>query len=138
MRDALSVEPPPHIFKKKSLIAMVVIMKLQNRICVWPTTRAVKEDEAMEEAEGEAVKIGACGSAKMYQNISQGDWQEAQANWIYDYTIREFQYLSTRDNLEPHLQINPFLGPEANYPPYGYHGHMPPGYAYRPGPSHDG
>ncbi|GKB35454.1 hypothetical protein Tco_0880396 [Tanacetum coccineum] len=27
---------------------------------------------------------------------------------------------------------------EADYPPYGYHGLMPPGYAYRPDPSHDG
>ncbi|GKC05383.1 hypothetical protein Tco_0996993, partial [Tanacetum coccineum] len=34
--------------------------------------------------------------------------------------------MSTRDNLEPHLQIDPFPGFEADYPPYGYHGHMPP------------
>nr|GEU53155.1 retrovirus-related Pol polyprotein from transposon TNT 1-94 [Tanacetum cinerariifolium] len=43
-----------------------------------------------------------------------------------------------RDNLEPRLHINPFPGREADYPPRGYHGHMPLGYAYRPGPSHDG
>ncbi|GKB01479.1 hypothetical protein Tco_0829523 [Tanacetum coccineum] len=65
MMDALSVEPPPHIFKKKSLIAMGVIMELQNGICLWPTTRAVEEDEAKEEDEGEAVNIGDGGSAKM-------------------------------------------------------------------------
>ncbi|GJX14296.1 hypothetical protein Tco_0206054 [Tanacetum coccineum] len=46
--------------------------------------------------------------------------------------------MSTRDNLEPHLHINPFPGFEADYPLYGYHGHMPPGYAYRPNPSQDG
>ncbi|GJV10286.1 hypothetical protein Tco_1351827 [Tanacetum coccineum] len=132
MRDALSIEPPPHVFKKKSLIAMGVIMELQNRICVWPETRAMEEEEeAEEEAEGEATNEEAGGSAKMGQ-------QEAQANWMYDHTVREFQYLSTRDNLEPHLQIDPFLGREADYPPYGYHRHMPPGYAYRPDPSHDG
>ncbi|GJS00727.1 hypothetical protein Tco_0317235 [Tanacetum coccineum] len=35
-------------------------------------------------------------------------------------------------------QINPFLGCEADYPPYDYHGLMPPSYVYRPSPSHDG
>ncbi|GJX42319.1 hypothetical protein Tco_0257309 [Tanacetum coccineum] len=39
--------------------------------------------------------------------------QEAQANWMYDHTIREFQYLSTQDSLETYLQIDPFLGREA-------------------------
>nr|GEV06702.1 zinc finger, CCHC-type [Tanacetum cinerariifolium] len=64
--------------------------------------------------------------------------QEAQANLMYDHTVREFQYLSTRDTLEPYLPINPFHGHEADYTSYGYHGYMPPGYAYRHGPSHDG
>nr|GEW53416.1 hypothetical protein [Tanacetum cinerariifolium] len=58
MRDALSIKPPPHVLKK-SLIAMGVIMELQNRLCVWPATRAVKEEEeAEEEAEGEAANEG--------------------------------------------------------------------------------
>ncbi|GKA90219.1 hypothetical protein Tco_0812089 [Tanacetum coccineum] len=132
IRDALSVEPLTHIFKKKSLIAMGVVMELQNRICVWPATRAVEEDEAEEEAEGEAANVGGWWFAEMYRNMSQGNWQvrqarwmdqqeerweqfdvwrghqEAQANWMYDHTVRKFQYLSTRDNLEPHLQIDPF------------------------------
>nr|GEY91272.1 zinc finger, CCHC-type [Tanacetum cinerariifolium] len=85
------------------------------RICVWPATRAVeKDDEAEEEVGGEAANMGAGGSAKMYRNMSQGDWQvrqalwmeqqdkgwgqfdtwkgqhEAQANWMYDHTVREF------------------------------------------------
>ncbi|GKG03589.1 hypothetical protein Tco_0311225 [Tanacetum coccineum] len=34
--------------------------------------------------------------------------------------------------------IDPFPGFEANYPPYGYQGHMPPGYTYRPYPPQDG
>ncbi|GJR48253.1 hypothetical protein Tco_1316356 [Tanacetum coccineum] len=130
--------PPPYVFKKKSLIAMSVIMELQNGICIWLTTPAVEEDEAEEEAEGEVANTRASGSAEMYRNMSQGDWQETQANWMYDHTVREFQYLSTRDNLEPQLQIDPFPGREADYHPYGYHGHMPPGYAYRPGLSYDG
>nr|GEU35654.1 hypothetical protein [Tanacetum cinerariifolium] len=83
IRDALSVEPPPYIFKKQSLIAMGATMELQNKICVWPTTRAVmEEDEAEEEAEGEAANMRASGSAKMYQNMSQGDWQILQARWM--------------------------------------------------------
>ncbi|GJX72280.1 hypothetical protein Tco_0309451 [Tanacetum coccineum] len=80
MRDALSIEPPPHVFKKKSLIAMSIIMELQNGICVWPTTQAVEEDdEAEEEAEGEAANMRAGGSAKIYRNMSQDDWQVRQA-----------------------------------------------------------
>ncbi|GKB87027.1 hypothetical protein Tco_0959299 [Tanacetum coccineum] len=137
--------------------------RLHNRVCICLATRAVEEDnKAEEEAGGEAANEGARGPTKIYLNISQDDWQvrqarwtdqqdeqweqfdasrgqkEAQANWMYDHTIREFQYLSTRDNLDPHLQIVPFPGCEADYPPYGYHGHMPPGFAYRPDPSHDG
>ncbi|GJZ05536.1 hypothetical protein Tco_0539329 [Tanacetum coccineum] len=45
LRDALSIEPPPHMFKKKSLIAMGVIMELQNGIYVWPAPQAVEEEE---------------------------------------------------------------------------------------------
>ncbi|GJZ16908.1 hypothetical protein Tco_0553031 [Tanacetum coccineum] len=138
MRDALSVEPLPYVFKKKSLIAMRVIIELHNWVCVWPVVRADwEDDEAEEEAVGEATNEEARGSTEIYRNINQGDLQ-AQANWMYDNTVREFQYLSTRDNLDPHLQIDPFPWREADYPPYGYYGHMPPGYAYRPDPSHDG
>ncbi|GKE61039.1 hypothetical protein Tco_1511406 [Tanacetum coccineum] len=35
-RNALSIEPLPHVFKKKSFIAIGVIMELQNRMCAWP------------------------------------------------------------------------------------------------------
>ncbi|GJR40939.1 hypothetical protein Tco_1216623 [Tanacetum coccineum] len=83
MRDALSIEPPPHLFKKKSLIAMGIIMELQNGICVWHAVRAVEgEEEAEEEAEGEAANEGAGGFAEMYRNMSQGDWQVRQARWM--------------------------------------------------------
>ncbi|GKF70502.1 hypothetical protein Tco_0203559, partial [Tanacetum coccineum] len=64
--------------------------------------------------------------------------QDERANWMYDHIVRHFQYLSTRDNLEPHLQIDPFLGREIYYPPYGYTGPMPPGYDYRYGPAPGG
>ncbi|GJX20201.1 hypothetical protein Tco_0222878 [Tanacetum coccineum] len=83
LRDALSIEPPPHIFKKKSLIAMGVLMELQNGICVWPAPRAVKEEEeAEEEAEGDAGHKGVGGSADIYRNMSQGDLQVHQARWM--------------------------------------------------------
>ncbi|GJR04988.1 hypothetical protein Tco_0527972 [Tanacetum coccineum] len=74
IRDTLSIEPPHHVFKKKSLIAIGAIMELQNEICVWLATRAMEEEkEAEEEAEGEATNKGASDSAEMYRNISQGD-----------------------------------------------------------------
>ncbi|GKE23386.1 hypothetical protein Tco_1434898 [Tanacetum coccineum] len=99
-----------------------------------------------EEAEGDAGHGGVGGSANIYRNMSQGDWQvhqarwmdhqdeqwgrlntwmgqqDERAHWMYDHTVCQFQYLSTRDNLNPHLQIDPFPGYEADYPPYGYHG----------------
>ncbi|GJR99531.1 putative reverse transcriptase domain-containing protein [Tanacetum coccineum] len=66
LRDALSIKPPPHVFKKKSLIAMGVIMELQNGICVWPAPRAVEEEEeAKEEPEGDAGHGGVGGSANI-------------------------------------------------------------------------
>ena len=64
--------------------------------------------------------------------------QDERANWMYNYTVRQFQYLSTRDNLDPHLQIDLFPGREDDYPSYGYTGHMPPGYEYRPDPPSGG
>ncbi|GKB85941.1 zinc finger, CCHC-type containing protein [Tanacetum coccineum] len=80
LRDALSIEPPPHMFKKKSLIAMGVIMELQNGMCVWPAPQAVEEEEeAEEEAEGDEDHDGDGGSTAMYQIMSQGDWQVHQA-----------------------------------------------------------
>ncbi|GKB86397.1 retrotransposon ORF1 [Tanacetum coccineum] len=129
-----------------------------------PVTREVTEEGGGddEEGDGEGGNEGVGGSAVVYQNMSAGEWQvhqaqwmgqqddrwgsldtwmkqqDQRAHWMYDHTVRQFQHLSTRDNLEPHLQIDPFPGFEANYPPYGYHGHMPPGYSYRPDPSHDG
>ncbi|GJT38274.1 zf-CCHC domain-containing protein [Tanacetum coccineum] len=78
MMNASSLEPPPHLFKKKSLIAMGVIMELQDRGCCWPATREamVKEEDEANEAAGEYVgHEGVGGSADIYRNMSQGDWQ---------------------------------------------------------------
>ncbi|GKE76627.1 hypothetical protein Tco_1542747 [Tanacetum coccineum] len=76
MMNALSVEPPPHIFKKKSLIAMGVIMELHNGGCCWPVTREViveEEDEGDDEgnkaAGGYAGHEGVGGSADIYCNM---------------------------------------------------------------------
>jgi hypothetical protein len=91
------------------------------------------------------------GTADYYRHMGRGDWQAHQGawmgqvdawrtttdqrfDWMYDHTIRQMQHLSTRNQLEPHLQIDPFPGREADYPPYGYTGHIPPGYDYRFGP----
>nr|GEV96323.1 zinc finger, CCHC-type [Tanacetum cinerariifolium] len=48
------------------------------------------------------------------------------------------EYLSTHDNLDPHLHIDPFPRREVDYPPYGYTSHMPPRYEYRFGPAPGG
>nr|GEX21253.1 hypothetical protein [Tanacetum cinerariifolium] len=78
MVDALSVEPKVHIFKKKSLIAMNVLMDLGRGVCCWPATRQVGKDDEVEETANEE----AGGSAEVYRNISQGDWQVRQARWM--------------------------------------------------------
>ncbi|GKD54038.1 hypothetical protein Tco_1287425 [Tanacetum coccineum] len=71
---ALSVEPLFDVFKKNSLIAIGVVMELQNGACFWPVTREVEEDdEAEEAAEGEVGNEGVGGSADIYRNLSQGD-----------------------------------------------------------------
>ncbi|GKC42062.1 hypothetical protein Tco_1059784 [Tanacetum coccineum] len=167
-RNALSIEPPPHVFKNKSFIAMGVIMELENGMCAWPVVRAMEEEEDVDDDEGDEAAGGgagheeAGGSTAMYRNMSQGDWQVRQArwmdqqdeqwgrpntwmgqqdervNWMYDHTTRQFQYMSTCDKLDSHLHIDPFPGREADYPLYGYTGHMPPGYEYRFGPAPGG
>ncbi|GKF55671.1 hypothetical protein Tco_0166011 [Tanacetum coccineum] len=74
---------PYWLAKKKLLIAMGIIMELYNGVCIWPMTRTVEEgDEAKEEVGGEAANEGDGGSAKMYRNMSQGDWQVRQARWM--------------------------------------------------------
>ncbi|GKC31788.1 hypothetical protein Tco_1039082 [Tanacetum coccineum] len=150
MVDALCVEPRAHVFNKRSLISIRVVMDLGGGTCCWPATRQVGEEDEVEEAAEE----GAGGSANVYRNMSRGDWQVCQgqwmdqqdgrwgqvetwmtrqtdqANWMYDHIVCHFQYFFTHDNLHPHLQIDPFPGREADYHPYGYTGKMPPGYEY--------
>ncbi|GKA35270.1 hypothetical protein Tco_0721761 [Tanacetum coccineum] len=59
-RSALSVEPQPHVFKKKSLIAIGVIMELHDGMCVWPGNMAVEEEDDKGDDEGDE---GAGGDA---------------------------------------------------------------------------
>ncbi|GKC51476.1 hypothetical protein Tco_1074221, partial [Tanacetum coccineum] len=86
--NALSIEPPPHVFKKKSLITISVIMELQNGMCAWPVVRAIEEEEEEDDDEGDEAAGGgvgheeAGGSTAMYRNMSQGDWQVRQARWM--------------------------------------------------------
>ncbi|GKC40124.1 zinc finger, CCHC-type containing protein [Tanacetum coccineum] len=85
--SALSVEPQPHMFKKKSLIAMGVVMELHGGMCVWPRTIAEEEDDKSEDEGNEGVGRNAChgeagGSMDPYRNMSQGDWQAHQAHWM--------------------------------------------------------
>ncbi|GJT81441.1 hypothetical protein Tco_1055783 [Tanacetum coccineum] len=152
----LNCEPPLHVYRKTSLVKIGVIMELHEGECCWPATRDVVEEGEGEdeEGDGEGGNEGVGGSADIYRNMSQGDWQVRQArwmdqqdehrgrigawighqdkraHWMYNHTVRQFQNLSTRDNLNPHLQIDPFTGYEADYPPVGYQGYMTSGYAY--------
>ncbi|GJW10367.1 retrotransposon ORF1 [Tanacetum coccineum] len=160
----LNRKTPCHVYRKTSLIKMGVIMELYEGECCWPTTREVAGEGGGndEEGDGEGGNEGIGGSVDIYRNMSQGDWQvhqarwmdqqderweridawmgqqDERAHWMYDHTVRQFQHMSTRDNLELHLQIDPFPGFEADYPPYGYQGHMPLGYTYHPYPPQDG
>ncbi|GKF45088.1 hypothetical protein Tco_0131640, partial [Tanacetum coccineum] len=85
------------------------------------------DNEGDKGAGGDACQGEAGGFADLYRNMSQGDCQAYQAHWIglqderwgrldtwmgqqdqraswmYDHTVRQFQYLSTRNNLKPHL-----------------------------------
>ncbi|GKC33449.1 hypothetical protein Tco_1040743 [Tanacetum coccineum] len=100
----------------------------------------VEEEDEVDDEGNEATG----GRVRWINKMSSGEgstlgWgqQDDRAHWMYDHTVRQFQYLSTHDNLNPHFQIDPFPGYEADYPPVGYQGYMPTGYEYRPGPSQD-
>nr|GEZ92121.1 hypothetical protein [Tanacetum cinerariifolium] len=79
MMNALSVEHRPYVFKKKSLIAMGIVMELHGGACYWPMIReAGGDDEAEEATEG-----GVGGSADAYRDMSRGDWQPVKVyGWI--------------------------------------------------------
>ncbi|GJT04394.1 hypothetical protein Tco_0838856 [Tanacetum coccineum] len=81
MVSVLNREPPPHVYRKKSLVKMRVIMELHEGECCWPATRGVVEEDAGddEEGDGERGNEGAGGSADNYWNMSAGDWQVQQA-----------------------------------------------------------
>nr|GEV09703.1 ribonuclease H-like domain, reverse transcriptase, RNA-dependent DNA polymerase [Tanacetum cinerariifolium] len=89
LMNALSVKPTPHVFKKKSLIAMRVIMELHTEGCCWPTTREaeVKEEDEGDDGRDEATRgyvghKGIGGSTNIYRNMSQGDctWMTFKGN----------------------------------------------------------
>ncbi|GJR65734.1 hypothetical protein Tco_0011799 [Tanacetum coccineum] len=114
---------------KTSLIKMGVIMELHEGECCWPATIEVTGEGGGDDEEGDREGgnkvIG--GSTDIYRNMSQGEWQvhqaqwmgqqderwgrlntwmgkqDQRANWMYEHTVPQFQYLLTRDNLEPHL-----------------------------------
>ncbi|GJS78196.1 hypothetical protein Tco_0728077 [Tanacetum coccineum] len=69
LMDALSFKPRTHIFKKKSLITIGIIVELNRGECYWPVTRQVGEDDEVEEA----AEKGAGGSSEVYRNMSRGD-----------------------------------------------------------------
>ncbi|GKA88260.1 retrovirus-related pol polyprotein from transposon TNT 1-94, partial [Tanacetum coccineum] len=116
---------------------MGVIMELHEGECYWPATREVMEEGGgdYEEGDEEGGNEGVGGSADIYRNMSQGDWQVRQARWIdqhdahwgrinawmgkqderahwmYDHTVRQLPATCrTATNLEPPQEIDPFPG----------------------------
>ncbi|GKE53099.1 hypothetical protein Tco_1488255 [Tanacetum coccineum] len=81
MMSVLNHEPPPHIYRKKSLVKIGVIMEIHEGECCWPATRGVVEEDKGddEEGDGEGGNEGVGGSADIYRNMSVGDWQVRQA-----------------------------------------------------------
>ncbi|GKA80330.1 hypothetical protein Tco_0786926 [Tanacetum coccineum] len=63
---------------------MGVIMELHEGECCWPATREVVEEGEGDDKEGdeEGGNEGVRGSANIYRNMSQGDWQVRQARWM--------------------------------------------------------
>nr|GEU36119.1 retrovirus-related Pol polyprotein from transposon TNT 1-94 [Tanacetum cinerariifolium] len=57
-RSALSVEPQPHVFKKKLLIAMGVIINLNRGMCVWPRVVAMEEEDDEGDDDGVGGEVG--------------------------------------------------------------------------------
>ncbi|GJU45592.1 hypothetical protein Tco_1202858 [Tanacetum coccineum] len=53
-------------------------MELDGRTCYWSITCQVGEDDEAEEAAEE----GAGGSSDVYRNMSRGDWQAHQGQWM--------------------------------------------------------
>ncbi|GKD97084.1 hypothetical protein Tco_1380981 [Tanacetum coccineum] len=83
-RDVLNREPLPYVCKKTSLIKMGVIMELHEVECCWPATREVTGDGGgdYEEGDGEGGNKGIGGYTDIYHNMSQGEWQVHQAQWM--------------------------------------------------------
>ncbi|GJY51503.1 zinc finger, CCHC-type containing protein [Tanacetum coccineum] len=107
--------------------------EMMRALSVEPSPHAIEEDE--EDDEGDEAVGGDAGHEGL--EVPPTYTPHDRAHWMYDHTVCQFQYMSTRDNLDPHLQIDPFPWYEADYPPVGYQGYMPPSYEYRPDPSQD-
>ncbi|GJV04084.1 hypothetical protein Tco_1337653 [Tanacetum coccineum] len=49
----LNREPPPHVYRKTSLVKIGVIMELHEGECCWPATRGVVEEDEGDDEEGD-------------------------------------------------------------------------------------
>nr|GEX28985.1 zinc finger, CCHC-type [Tanacetum cinerariifolium] len=76
--------PPPHVYRKTSLVKMEVIMELHEGEYYWPATRRVMKESKGddEEGNGEGGNRGVGGSANIYRNMSQGDYHVRQERWM--------------------------------------------------------
>ncbi|GJX75010.1 hypothetical protein Tco_0313605 [Tanacetum coccineum] len=84
MVSVLNREPPSHVYRKKSLVKIGVIMELHKDECCWLATRGVVGDDEGDDEEGdrEGGNKGVGGSTDIYRNMSVRDWQVWQAQWM--------------------------------------------------------
>nr|GEW47045.1 hypothetical protein [Tanacetum cinerariifolium] len=84
MVSVLNCYPPPHVYRKTSLVKMGVIMELHEGEYCWPATRGVMKESKGddEEGNGEGRNRGVGGSVNIYRNMSQGDYHVCQERWM--------------------------------------------------------
>ncbi|GJU28644.1 hypothetical protein Tco_1167265 [Tanacetum coccineum] len=101
-----------------------VIMELREGVCCWPATREVTGE----------------GKGAIRKEMEKGETKELGAPWRCDKEgDGEGGNKGVRGSAEVYRNMSQaFPGFGADYPPYGYQRHMPPGYTYRRYPPQDG
>ncbi|GKG25093.1 hypothetical protein Tco_0395721, partial [Tanacetum coccineum] len=51
--SVLNRDPPPHVYRKKSLVKMGVVIELHEGECCWPVTKGVVEEDEGDNEEGD-------------------------------------------------------------------------------------
>ncbi|GJZ92246.1 hypothetical protein Tco_0664311 [Tanacetum coccineum] len=133
-----------------------IIIELVPGQCHWVGTReAHQQHQEHEEEKEEANEDCVGGSAKAYRGISRRDWQAHQGawmdqqdghwgqldtwmtrqdhryDWMYDHIVRQMHIYPRVTAWRPTCRLTRSLIEILITLPFGYTGHMPPGYDYR-------